>query len=187
MKSCKGLALVVATVAALALLLTTWGFAALSKGTEAPAFKAKTINGKAFALKDLRGRVVLLDFWATWCPPCRAETPQLEKLWQEYRDRGLIVVGIALESGGAPGIRKFTQQNKLTYWQVSDDEGAIAEKYGIRPIPTTYIIDTKGIIRLAQVGYGPGLEKLFAREIEKLLPSPDALKALKPIEDKPGK
>jgi len=187
MKSGKKLALALAAAVAVVLLVTTWGFAALSKNTEAPAFKAKTLNGKAFALKDLRGRVVLLDFWATWCPPCRAETPQLDKLWQQYKDKGLIVIGIALESGGAPGIRKFTQENKLTYWQVSDDEGSIAEKYKIRPIPTTYIIDTKGIIRVAQVGYGPGVEKEFAKEIEKLLPSTTALKALKPVEDKPGK
>ena len=169
-------------VMAAAVFLATGGFAALSKDTEAPDFKAKTIKGREFQLKQLRGRVVLLDFWATWCPPCRQEAPELEKLWQKYKDQGLVVIGIALESGGAQGVSKFAAENKLSYWLVSDDKGEIAGKYKIRPIPTTYIVDPKGIIRYVQVGFGPGAEKDFEKQIKAHLPSAEQLKTLKPLE-----
>jgi len=168
------LSLAAVTVAAFA---ASGGFSELlKKDARAPNFSAQTVEGKKFALSDLRGRVVLLDFWAAWCPACRAEVPELEKLWKRYKDRGLIVVGIALESGGARAVARFAQDNKLTYWQVSDDQGRIAEKYRIRPIPTTFIVDQKGFIRHSQVGFGPGGEKDLAKRLEVLLPRPEAAK-----------
>jgi len=163
--------LMLVLVMAVAAAFAGAGFAALSQNTRAPDFKAQTITGKQFALSDLRGRVVLLDFWATWCPPCRMETPELQKLWQKYRDKGLVVIGISVDREGAQVVRKFTQDHKLTYWQVSDAQGRIADKYGIRPIPTTYIVDTKGVIRYLQIGFGPGVEKELAKQIKVLLPS----------------
>jgi len=170
-----------AVVLVIAGVLATYSFAALSKDTRAPDFTARTLAGKDFSLQDLRGRVVLLDFFATWCPPCRLEVPELQKLWQAYGDKGLVVVGVALESGGPSEVRKFAADRGLTYWQVNDEGGRIAAKYGIRPIPTTYIIDRSGVIRHSQVGFGPGAEKEFAKKIQSLLPKPDELKKLKPL------
>jgi cytochrome c biogenesis protein CcmG/thiol:disulfide interchange protein DsbE len=171
-------AVIVVMVAGVA---ATWSFAALSKDTRAPDFTAQTVTGKKFALEDLRGRAVLLDFFATWCPPCRLEVPELQKLWQTYGDKGLVVIGVALDSGGSAEIRKFAADRGLTYWQVSDDAGRIANKYGIRPIPTTYIIDPSGVIRYSHVGFGPGMEKELAKQIQSVLPKPEQLSRLKPL------
>lgn len=170
-----------AVILVVAGVLASYSFAALSKDTRAPNFTARTLAGKDFSLQDLRGRVVLLDFFATWCPPCRMEVPELQKLWEQYRDQGLVVVGVALSSGEASEVRKFAADRGLTYWQVNDESGRIAAKYGIRPIPTTYVIDRNGVIRHSQVGFGPGGEKEFAKQIRPLLPKPEELKKLKPL------
>jgi peroxiredoxin len=172
-------ALPVAAIAAA--LIAGKGFAALNKNIAAPNFKAKTVAGKQLELKDLRGRVVLLDFWATWCPPCRMEAPAIDKLWRTYKDKGLVVVGIALESGSPAQVRKFAQDNGLTYRLIADESGDIAKSYRIGPIPTTYIVDTKGVIRHVHIGFGPGAEKDFEKEIKGLLPTPEQLKNLKPL------
>ncbi|HUT73590.1 MAG TPA: TlpA disulfide reductase family protein [Armatimonadota bacterium] len=173
---------VVAAVAAIAILWVTAGSAGLPRDTKAAQFKATTIAGKEFDLKGLRGRVVLLDFWATWCPPCRAEAPELEKLWRKYKDRGLVVAGIALNSGGDRDLREFATEHRLTYAIVNDRAGAIAGKYRIRPIPTTYIVSPEGVVHAVHVGYQPGLEKQLEREIKELLPSRAQLQKLKPLE-----
>ena len=181
MKARRKLILAGVTVAAAALLLASAGFAALSKNTTAPNFKAATLTGKQFELQDLRGRVVLLDFWATWCPPCRNEAPQLQKLWEKYKDKGLVVIGIALDSGDDAALRKFAADNELTYWLVNDRSGAIAAKYRIGPIPTTYIVSPSGAISRVHIGFAPGMEKDFDREIKALLPAPGELQNFKPL------
>lgn len=181
MKARRKLILAGVTVAAAALLLASAGFAALSKNTTAPSFKAAALAGQRLELQDLRGRVVLLDFWATWCPPCRNEAPQLQKLWEKYKDKGLVVIGIALDSGDDAALREFAAESKLTYWLVNDRSGAIAAEYRIGPIPTTYVVSPTGAISQVHVGFGPGMEKDFDRDIEALLPAPSELKNLKPL------
>jgi peroxiredoxin len=182
MKTGRKVIAAVAAVAAIAMLWVTAGSAELARDTKAAQFKATTIAGKEFDLKGLRGRVVLLDFWATWCPPCRAEAPELEKLWRKYKDRGLVVAGIALDSGSDRDLRKFATEHRLTYAMVNDRAGAIAGKYRIRPIPTTYVVSPAGLVHAVHVGYQPGLEKQLEREIKGLLPSRAQLQKLKPLE-----
>lgn len=157
--------------------------ASKAQAPKAPDFKATTLADKEFELEDLRGRVVLLNFWATWCKYCGQEVLQLEKLWKKYKDKGLVVIGIAGESGSDEEVRKFAADNKLTYWMVNDKSGAIAREYGIRPIPTTYILSPQGVITRAYISFGPGLEKQFDKEIKRLLPTPAQLKKLKPLDE----
>ncbi|MHB0999334.1 MAG: peroxiredoxin family protein [Armatimonadota bacterium] len=152
-------------------------YAALSAGTKAPEFKLKSINGKTVTLSQLRNdpinkgakRVVLLDFWATWCPPCRNEVPHLQKLHEKYGKKGLVVVGIALDDGGASDVKPFAKENGLKYTMLVDPAGTTAKKYGVRPIPTTFIIGKDGVIKNMHLGFSPGMEDELEKEIKALL------------------
>ena len=166
-----------ALVAALCALVLTAAWAALSKGAKAPDFKLKTIDGKTLSLSQIRKdpnkkgayRVVLLDFWKTTCPPCLSELPHFQKLHQKYGGKGLAVVGIALDAGGVSDVKPFVRQQKLTYTMLVDPNGATTGPYGVRYTPTTYIIDKKGVIQAAHVGYMPGLEQTMENQIKTLL------------------
>lgn len=155
----------------------TGAFAALTPGKKAPDFTLKSITGKQVTLQQLRAdpfnkkrsRVVLIDFWATWCPPCKEEVPHLQKLHEKYGKKGLSVVGIAVDHDGAVSVKPFAKENGLKYNMLLDPDTKTAKKYLIRPIPTTYIIDRQGIIRYVHVGFNPGMEKQLETEIKELL------------------
>jgi peroxiredoxin len=166
-----------AIVAALCALVLTAAWAALSKGAKAPDFKLRSIDGKTLTLSQIRKdpnkkgayRVVLLDFWKTTCPPCLTELPHYQAFSQKYGSKGLAVVGIALDPGGVSDVKPFVQQQKLTYTMLVDPDGIAAGPYGVRYTPTTFIIDKKGIIQAAYVGYMPGLEQTMENQIKALL------------------
>jgi len=151
--------------------------AALSKGEKSPDFKLTSIDGTALSFADIRKdparkgatRVVLLDFWATWCPACRDEIPHLQKLHVKYEKRGLAVVGIALDRGGIKDVKPFAANRKLTYTLLLDPKGAVKRKYGVRLIPATFIIDRQGIVRSVHIGFVPGMEKALEAEVKSLL------------------
>lgn len=169
--------LAVAFALVVALVASSTVQAVLSDGKKAPDFKLTSIDGKTISLSDLdkdpakkgASRVVLLDFWATWCPPCREEAPQLQKLHEKYGKKGLAVVGVALDKGGADDVKPFVKKHKLTYTMLVDPSSRIARQYGIRGIPTTYMIDKKGTIRNVHVGYSAGIGKDLEKEAQALL------------------
>jgi peroxiredoxin len=119
-------------------------------GTEAANFSLKDLDGKSVELKAMRGKVVLLDFWATWCPPCRVEMPHLEKLHREFRDRGLLVVGINTED--AKTARSFMKKNKYTFTTLIDGDLKTSGAYGVDSLPTVFVIDREGKIASHCVG-----------------------------------
>lgn len=180
MRSVRFRVIMAGAALALALMATTTAQALLSEGKNAPSFKLTSIDGKTVSLSDLRkdparkgaNRVVLLDFWATWCPPCRKATPHLQKLHEKYGNKGLVVVGLALDKGGADDVKPFVKKHKLTYTILVDSSSKVARQYGVRGIPTAYIIDKKGVIRNIHVGYSPGLEKDLEKEVQALLNEP---------------
>jgi len=137
-------------------------------GDEAPDFALKTLSGDLFRLADHRGKVVVLNFWATWCPPCREEIPAFVKLQRELGDRGLQFVGVALErSAGPEEVRDFTEKMNVKY-PVGLGDGRIAQKYGgVRGLPKTFIIGPGGDIQ----GHIPGMatESMFRPGLETLL------------------
>jgi thiol-disulfide isomerase/thioredoxin len=124
---------------------------------EAPDFTMTDVStGKSFRLSEQRGKVVLIDFWATWCGPCRMAIPHLIELQREYRKKGLQVVGVSLDQQGPAVVKPFYEQWKMNYAVVVDDQGVVARDYGgIRSIPTALLLDKHGRILTGFVGYRP--------------------------------
>lgn len=159
----------------LAVLTTAW--AVLSKGAKSPDFRLKSIDGRTLSLSQIRKdpakpgayRVVILDFWATWCGPCREELPGFQKLHEKYGKKGLAMVGVAVDKGGVSDVKPFVKENKLTYTILVDPRQTVKNQYGVRFLPTTYIIDKSGVIRAVHVGYAPGVEDTIENEVKSLL------------------
>jgi peroxiredoxin len=121
---------------------------------EAPTFTLRNLAGKKVALGDFRGRLVLLNFFATWCVPCREEMPAMERLYRQYRDQGLVVLALSVrESAGEVGA--FVQEFGLTYPVLLDGEASVAYRFGVRPIPATYLIGGDGTLRWRAFGPRP--------------------------------
>jgi peroxiredoxin len=132
--------------------------AAAETNRPAPNFALQTIDGKTLHLNDLRGKIVLVNFWGTWCVPCKAETPALEAAYKQLKDSGVEFVGVNLrnqEELGAAGdaaVKAFVATYGVTYPIVYDTDGEVARAYQISPIPVSYFIDAQGNIRYVYVG-----------------------------------
>ena len=118
----------------------------------APAWTLKDVEGKAVSMAQFKGKVVVVDFWATWCPPCRAEIPGYIKLQEKYGKDGLVIVGISLDQKGPAVVKKFIADQKVNYTMVMADEEVVAAFGGMEAIPTTFLIDRAGNIRDRKVG-----------------------------------
>ena len=128
----------------------------VSEGEPAPDFTLQTVDGESVTLSDFKGKVVMVNFWATWCPPCKAEIPDFIALQEEYGDKGFDIVGIALDKPAA--IESFMARSEINYTIVVGDE-SIAAMYGnVTSIPTTFLIDREGVIRHSAVGMRPKAE-----------------------------
>jgi peroxiredoxin len=120
--------------------------------SRAPDFELLTLSGQRARLSDLRGKVVLLNFWATWCPPCKAEMPDLEALHREYGDaQDFVVVGVNLEEDAAP-VEVFIRERGLSFPVWLDRQGEAAAQLGVRGLPVSFIVDREGYIRDAWNG-----------------------------------
>jgi len=128
------------------------------KPAPAPAWQLKDVNGAVVSFDQFKGKVVVLDFWATWCAPCRSEIPGYVALQEKYAKAGLVMVGVSLDREGPEVVKKFMTDQKINYQIVLGDE-KIAEAFGgVEAIPTTFIIDRQGTIRYRKVGAMPAGE-----------------------------
>ena len=125
---------------------------AADKTSVAPAFKLKDLEGKSVQLSDFKGKVVVLNFWATWCPPCRAEIPDLIALQKHYAPRGVVVLGVSLDEGGPSKVASFVKKMGINYPMVMGDQNISSAYGGIEVVPTTFIIDRKGNVISALQG-----------------------------------
>jgi len=121
------------------------------KGHPAPDFTLQTMTGEPLALSDLRGKAVVLNFWATWCPPCRAEMPELQAAYAAYAPGGLVVLGVNQAEDRAT-VQAFLDELGLTFPVVLDTQYEAASRYSVNSLPTTFFIDRDGVIRDIVVG-----------------------------------
>ena len=136
-------------------------------GEPAPVFALKDLDGNEVNLTDQRGKVVLINFWATWCPPCREELPHIQRFHEQYRDKGLVVLAISTDRDKEK-VRPFMEKHGYTF-PVLFADGKVASAYKVRGIPVVYLIDREGAVQLCKVGYAPGGENRLEQQVEKLL------------------
>ena len=126
-----------------------------SQGTEvgnlAPDFQLDSLDGQTVSLSNLRQKPVLINFWATWCSPCRSEMPYIQEIYEEWSDKGLVVLGINMGESSSK-IDEFMQSYNLSFTVLLDTKQDVAQKYNIQYIPTTFFIDKDGIIQDKMIG-----------------------------------
>lgn len=138
-----------------------------SKYPKAPDFTLKDQNGNTVNLSDFKGKVVILDFWATWCGPCRMEIPGFVELYDQYKEQGLEIIGVSLDRDGWTPVRPFIKEYNIDYTIVLGN-GQVVQAYGgINSIPTTFLINRDGEVVDRMVGYKP--KSTFESEIANLL------------------
>jgi peroxiredoxin len=112
----------------------------------ADAFTLRDLDGKLVGLRDFEGKVVLLNFWATWCAPCLKEMPGMQRLYQEYNARGLVIVGVSVDKSPPGEVKEFAEKLKITYPILHDRDMIISRNYSNPGVPSSYLIDRRGRI-----------------------------------------
>lgn len=140
----------------------------LSQGQVAPDFTLTDQNGETVKLSDYRGKKVILNFWATWCPPCRAEMPHMQEFHENNADGDVVILAVNLtaQDNGDEAIRSFIDEFGLTFSIPMDETGSTAQTYQIRTVPTTYILNTKG--EIAQKIVGPMDEQIMKDQTDSI-------------------
>jgi thiol-disulfide isomerase/thioredoxin len=129
------------------------------------------LSGNDVSLDDFEGKVVILDLWATWCPPCRREIPFLVSLYEEYKDQGLVVIGVGLDQGGASVIAPFVEANDVNYTILVGNQD-ISRDFKVSGIPMTLTIDRDGRVAAKDVGFAPSMEAEMRARVVELLARP---------------
>ena len=158
------------TAAAL-LLMAGLAFAGAKVGDRAADFTLPALDGSKVKLSDLKGNVVLIDFWASWCAPCRKELPALDALARSYSDAKkpvvILAVGVDKERGNAEKLLGSLKIGSLRV--LLDPDGKVPSAYDVPTMPTSIIVDAKGLVREVNAGFEPGDEKKIAAQIDELL------------------
>ena len=137
-------------------------------GQAAPGFTLPSMNGSNLRLKEQRGKVVMVNFWATWCGPCRQEMPLLDKLYRQYRNKGFQLLGVNIDND-RKNAGNMASKLRVSFPVLFDPEKKVADSYGVSAMPYTVMIDRDGVVRSVHKGYVPGTEKKYEDEIRSLL------------------
>jgi peroxiredoxin len=137
-------------------------------GKRAAEFKLPAVNGEEISLQSFRGKVVLLNFWATWCGPCREELPELARMQEKFRPRGLVVVAVTVDNE-LENVRGFLKKHEVKLQALWDRRKKVADAYAVEKMPSSYLLDRNGVIRFVHRGYSPEELKRIEAEIDDLL------------------
>ena len=139
-------------------------------GYLAPDFVLPNLDGKTVRLSDFRGKKgVFINFWATWCPPCRLEMPTMEKVYQDYKSRGLEILAVSIDAGPKGAIESFTRELRLTFPVLLDPEMEVLRTYKFFALPSSVLIDKQGIIRFKEQGYRNWTDPESRKQLEMIL------------------
>ena len=146
------------------------GKSPVATGNKAPGFTLKDLSGTDIKLLDYSGKVVLLEFWATWCPPCRSTIPGLIALQNKYKDKKVAILAVSVDEGQnlEKKLSEFTRENKINYKVLLGTED-ISRAYNVKSIPVIFLIDKSGAIHSLHMGYADNFSDKFSGEIDKLL------------------
>ena len=152
----------------LALVAAPLGALGVASKEIAPDFTLKHFNGENVRLEELRGQVVLLNFWASWCGPCRQEMPVLDQIHQRYEDTGFSVVAVNVEKD-ADSARKLLEKSQVSFPVLMDSTQSVSRLYNLKAMPSTVVIDRDGNIRYVHNGYKPGDESKYVEVVKALI------------------
>jgi len=155
------------SLAALLVLLVNTVTAGIDQ-SPAPDFTLKSNSGENLRLSELRGEVVLINFWASWCGPCRQEMPILSELHDKYKAMGFTVLGVNVEENSSEA-RKLLKEMPVTFPVLFDNDSTVSKQYDVVAMPSTVLVDRDGNVRYLHKGYKPGLENTYVEQVRSLI------------------
>ena len=135
----------------------------------APNFNLTTLDGKPVSLASLKGKVVMVNFWATWCVPCRQEMPHLQALYEKYNGLGFELLAVNVEKNNAEGARKWLEETPVTFPVLFDPNNEVTKLYKVQTMPSTVLVARDGTMRFIHHGYKPGYESEYQTQVRALL------------------
>ncbi len=145
-----------------------WAHAAATVGATAPDFTLKTLNGPNMRLQEQRGKVLLVNFWATWCGPCRKEMPHLNRISDKYKSAGLVLLGVNIDED-VRNAADVASKLKVSFPVLLDTDKSVSKLYDLNSMPSTMVIDRSGKVRYLHRGYQDGYEESYDQQIRELL------------------
>ncbi|MDH5409377.1 MAG: TlpA family protein disulfide reductase [Gammaproteobacteria bacterium] len=151
------------------IMLAFSGHALASKVSgKAPNFTLKSNTGSNLKLSEFRGQVVMINFWASWCAPCRQEMPLLEDMYKKYKRLGFTILGVNVEENSAPA-KKLLRSIPVSFPILFDTQNKVSKLYKVSAMPSTVLVDRNGNMRYLHKGYKPGYEKDYAKQVRELV------------------
>ncbi|GMR20827.1 MAG: TlpA disulfide reductase family protein [Gammaproteobacteria bacterium] len=152
----------------LSLTVVTVSATGMSRGTIAPNFTLKSASGENLRLSEYRGQVVMLNFWATWCGPCRQEMPILNDMYKRYKNKGFVLLGVNIDDDQIKA-KAMLDNLKITFPVVFDHKKSVSKTYKVDAMPNSIMIDRDGKVQYIHRGYLPGYEKKYRKQVRELL------------------
>ena len=156
------------SILAMTTLVASLAWAATLSGP-APSFTLQSSTGEQVALESLKGKVVMVNFWATWCVPCRQEMPHLQALYERYESLGFELLAVNVEKNNAEGARKWLEETPVTFPVLLDGNNQVSKLYKVQTMPSTVLIGRDGTMRFIHHGYKPGYENEYQTQVRALL------------------